>query len=106
MARQDRFIEDTGNNIHLLARFTRTLTGHAPTGEYRKRWHPELPGLCRVDNTPHTRIHVLTECTKYDDLFYSYRAVTEYDDSYHTFIDFLKKNPTAFSFEDAPYEPL
>jgi hypothetical protein len=105
MARPTRIIEAAGNDMPLLARFVRAVTNHAPTGEYRRRWHPECPNTCPHDRAIHTRRHILTECGAYARVFTTTRELLEQDDSLIEFINFLKNNNGAFSFEDAPYEP-
>ncbi len=101
----EKIIKAANNNISFLARFIRAVTNHAPTGEYRSRWHPEANTECQHDQYTHTRIHVLTECNAYSRSFISMRELLAYDDSLTAFLNFLEKNPGAFSFEDAPYEP-
>ena len=105
MANPCQFIEATDNNISFLTGFVRALTNHAPTGEYRWRWHPEAETECRHDESTHTRIHILTECRAYKRSFTSMRDLIYYEDSLREFIKFLKRNPRAFSFEDAPHKP-
>src|ERR1700759_534552 len=73
MANPTRIIEAADNNISLLSRFVRAVTNHAPTGEYRRRWHPNCPNTCPHDHNIHTRNHILTECSAYSRAFSSTR---------------------------------
>ena len=66
-ATKNFFLSISGNNIETLSRMARALTGHAPTGEYRQRFHPDLPTYCKHCGpaTEHTRAHVFTSCPSY-----------------------------------------
>ena len=89
-----------------LSRIAHVLTNHAPTGEYRTRFFPQEPTSCpRCDkNTVQMRRHVLTECPGYVNKFPS---ITDWgkdrcNDS--RLAGFLLKNPSAFTFVDAPLD--
>ena len=62
------FISMSGNDIETISRMAHAITRHAPTGEYRQQFHPDLPTHCKLcDSTTilHTRAHVLTDCPSY-----------------------------------------
>ncbi|CDO75377.1 hypothetical protein BN946_scf184335.g3 [Trametes cinnabarina] len=97
----------------LTARFIRCITGHAPTGHYRDRFrlrHHEST-FCYLHSgrpTYHTREHVLFECDRYTRLF-RHSSIEEFLQSLDPFYDierFLRDNPTALSFADAPPDRL
>ncbi|KAF8669587.1 hypothetical protein AX14_006023 [Amanita brunnescens Koide BX004] len=64
------FMTLSGNDITTISRMARTLTNHAPTGEYRRRFHPDEPTFCKTcgPETEHTRSHVLFACPQYEPL--------------------------------------
>ena len=105
LANPERFIKATNNNINFLARLVRAITNHAPTGEYRSRWHPGAATECPHDQKYHSRVHIITECSAYKRDFHNLRSLITHDDSFTEFINFLQRNAGAFSFKDAPYEP-
>lgn len=98
-----------GRDNRLMARFTRTVTGHAPIGEFRTRF--KLPGdiecPCGTDTVGAkrwTRAHTLLRCP----LWFRSRAwwsrqtqhIQELD-PFMGILPFLKTNPLAFTFEVA-----
>ena len=86
-----------------MANVVRAITNHAPIGSYRQSFHLRDETLCNECVVLQSRKHILFECTKY-------RKIWEYDkdprliDSQKEalFMDFLKHNPSAFTFDDAP----
>jgi len=105
-----RFVmrEMAENNPVMMARLTRTLTNHAPTGEYRKRFFPDQPTHCphcRTTPVLHSRSHILTACGKYTSCFVSIRKFCADKKNGRQLKLFLKENPTAFTFDDLPPEP-
>ncbi|KAF8642905.1 hypothetical protein AX14_009680 [Amanita brunnescens Koide BX004] len=40
------FFNLAGNNITMLSRMARAITNHAPTGDYRQRFYPDLENRC------------------------------------------------------------
>ena len=63
-----RFFSDlVFNSMPGMARLTRALTNHAPTGEYRSRFFPNKPNHCHHcgEETFQSRVHILTACDKY-----------------------------------------
>ena len=61
------FLTMSGNDIETLSRMAHAITGHAPMGEYRQRFHPDLPTHCKHcgPNTEHMRaiFYFLALCT-------------------------------------------
>lgn len=100
-----RFImrEMAENDPFMMARITRCLTNHAPTGEYRRRFFPDQPTHCPhcADHVYHTRSYILASCGKYASPFTSTQMIYSYKNSARL-KTLLKKNPTAFTFEDVP----
>ncbi|KAL7283508.1 hypothetical protein ACG7TL_002941 [Trametes sanguinea] len=96
-----------GGRPQFAARFVRCVTAHAPTGHYRDRFrfrHNE-PTMCFCGRPSyHTREHVLFECDKYTRK-YRYSSIEDLLESLDPFYDieqFLRDNPAAFTFDDAP----
>ena len=89
-----------------LSRIAHVLTNHAPTGEYRTRFFPQEPTSCpRCDkNTVQTRRHVLTECPGYVNKFPSMTDWGKDRRNDSRLTGFLLKNPSAFTFVDAPLD--
>ncbi|KAI9066174.1 hypothetical protein FKP32DRAFT_1566453 [Trametes sanguinea] len=96
-----------GAGPQLTARYIRCITAHAPTGHYRDRFrrrHNEMTMCYCGRPSYHTREHVLFECDKYTRK-YRYSSIEDLLQSLDPFYDveqFLRDNPTAFTFEDAP----
>ncbi|KAI9070143.1 hypothetical protein FKP32DRAFT_1558479 [Trametes sanguinea] len=97
----------------LAARFIRCVTAHAPTGHYRDRFrhrHNESTFCWRHSGRPtyHTREHVLLECDHYTRR-HRYSSIEELLQSLDPFYEierFLRDNPTALSFADAPEDHI
>jgi hypothetical protein len=85
------------------SRFTYAMTGHAPIGAYQKRFKIRENDECPVCQVPQTRDHVLSACVRYSPI--SLRLLYEQRDSVYNLADFLNRNPLAFSFAHAPFEP-
>jgi len=55
-----------GHSISLCARATRAISSHAPIGEYRARFFPQETCACPCGQSNiETRLHILTECTRF-----------------------------------------
>ena len=95
------------NSMPDMARLTRALTNHAPTGEYRRRFFPDKPDHCHHcgEGTLHSRTHILTTCDKYQLRFSSLGNLKANKKNDGLFKAFLHKNPSAFTFEDLPPDP-
>ncbi|KAF8637519.1 hypothetical protein AX14_010293 [Amanita brunnescens Koide BX004] len=83
------FMTMSGNDIQTLSRMARAVTNHAPTGEYREHFHPNLPSHCKFcgPTVEHMRAHVLFSCPQTNNI------------SWKTF---FQDNPSAFTFGDLP----
>ena len=102
-----QFIKLAGD-IVTLSRFTRLISGHAPTGDYRERFFPAEPRGCTCFHTEQTRSHLLVECPKYFNKFSSMLSFNLANDNTVKVFKFLRDNPTAFTFDDEPidiYDP-
>ena len=98
-----QFITLAGD-ITTLSRFTRLVSGHAPTGEYHQWFFPDEPHGCTCFQHFQTRSHLLVECPKYSSKVSSMIAFNLANNNVHTILKFLKKNPSAFTFEDEPID--
>ena len=101
------FMRMMGNPV-LFSRFMRTISGHAPTSEFRSRFFPHEPRGCTCFAAYQSHAHLLTECPKYLSKFSSMIAFHTADKNTNKIIVFLKDNPQAFTIEDEPidiYEP-
>ena len=98
------FFTMSGNNIETISRMTRAITGHAPTGEYRQRFHNALPTHCNHcgQDVEHTRHHVLFQCPKYVSLAVSLVDWKKDKHNDKSWKNFFQANPSAFSFGDLP----
>ncbi|KAF8696580.1 hypothetical protein AX14_001506 [Amanita brunnescens Koide BX004] len=98
------FMTTSGNDIQTLSRMARAVTNHAPTGEYRKRFHPTLPSHCNFcgPNVEHTRAHVLFSCPQYVSLAPSFTDWKRSRTNNISWKTFFQDNPSAFTFGDLP----
>ena len=94
------------NDPFMMAHIMRCLTNHTPTGEYHRWFFPDQPTHCPhcTDHIYHTRSHILASCGKYASPFTSTQMIYSDKNSAHL-KTLLKKNPTAFTFEDLPPNP-
>ncbi|KAF8621220.1 hypothetical protein AX15_007957 [Amanita polypyramis BW_CC] len=65
-SRKNAFILASNDNIKTLARLTRIITNHAPTGEYRRCFFPREPTDCQFDKEFYKQSHILTKCCQYE----------------------------------------
>ena len=98
------FLNMSGNNIETISRMARAITGHAPTGEYRQRFHNTLPTHCDHcgQGVEHTRHHILFQCPKYVPLAVSFIDWKKDKHNDKSWKNFFQANPSAFSFGDLP----
>ncbi|KAF8642987.1 hypothetical protein AX14_009665, partial [Amanita brunnescens Koide BX004] len=98
------FMTLSGNDIITISRMARTLTNHAPTGEYRRRFHPNEPTFCKTcgPGIEHTRNHALFSCPKYEPLAASLTDWKNDRRNDKTWKTFFQANPSAFTFGDLP----
>lgn len=90
----------TSHSNTLTARCTRAITNHAPTGEYRTRFHPREPTYCSTCGLRQTRDHILYHCTRYKRRPNLRAILANSLEFVPKLALFLTKNPSAFTFED------
>ena len=79
----------------LCARTTRAITNHAPIGEYRLQFFPNMDFTCPCNNYPiESRRHILHDCWRFNRYWNTRR------DTLKHFIMFLTFNLNAFAFND------
>ena len=96
------FIAKCNNNIALLSRITRSITGHMPTGEYRQHFHPDTDTRCLFDDEFHSRAHVLCRCPQYSHTLKSFDRLARYKNTIRAIVKLFEKNRTLGTFEDVP----
>ena len=98
------FLALSGNDIETTSRMARALTNHAPTGEYRRRFHPDSPTFCKHcgPTTEHTRHHILFSCPSYAPLASSFTDWKRNRHNDKAWKSFFQANPSAFTFGDLP----
>ncbi|KAF8697279.1 hypothetical protein AX14_001381 [Amanita brunnescens Koide BX004] len=98
------FFAMAGNDILTTSRMARAITGHAPTGEYRQRFFPDLPTYCKHcgPSIPHMRSHILFNCPKYVSLAASITDWTKDKYNDKSWKSFFQANSSAFTFGDLP----
>ncbi|KAF8697726.1 hypothetical protein AX14_001266 [Amanita brunnescens Koide BX004] len=93
----------SGNDIVTLSRMARAITNHAPTGEYRLRFYPELDNQCPTcPGRLMSQSHILFSCPRYVPLASSltnWRRDRHNDKSWKTY---FTHNVSAFTFGDLP----
>ena len=85
-----------------FARATRLATGHAPIGEFRRRFELGGPSLCACGGGVESRRHMMSVCP----IWNRTPHLNGINDGTHgenitpaAFLDFLKRNPMAATFE-------
>ena len=87
------WLQAFGHSNLLCARAVRAITNHAPIGEYRLRFFPNMDFLCPCNNYPiGTRRHILYKCQRFNRYWNLRRDMLSH------FIMFLTSNPNAFAF--------
>ena len=99
-----QFIDLAENNIGLLGRFTRLISGHAPIGSYRRKFFPMQSYQCPVDGAFQDIPHVTVQCPKYSAKFPSFAQFLFSSKNAKKSIFFLKQNSTVVPFEDQPLD--
>ena len=97
-----RFLNIAGQDQEVITQFTRAITGHAPTGEYRLRFFPDQPFHCPCGAPIQTRDHILHECPRYVDRLRSLTYIHKGSNNFKQITEMIKANVSAFTFEDAP----
>ena len=103
-AKGRQFIDLAENNIELLGRFTRLISGHAPISSYRRKFFPQQNYLCPFDGALQDIQHVTVQCPKYSAKFSSFAHFLFSNKNAKKSIAFLKQNLTAVSFQDQPLD--
>ncbi|KAF8622194.1 hypothetical protein AX15_007303 [Amanita polypyramis BW_CC] len=101
-SRRKAFIQASNDNINMMARLTRLITNHAPTGEYRRRFFPNETTNCNYDNEYQSRVHILTKCDGYHEKFKNMEHLRKDKDELEKVVKFLETNIKAGTFGDAP----
>ena len=97
------FFDLSGNDIVLLSRMARAITNHAPTGDYRRRFLPDLEQHCPAcPQHAQTRTHILFNCSRYSPLHTSLTNWCHDRSNHKSWKLFFQRNPTAFTFGDLP----
>ncbi|KAF8636765.1 hypothetical protein AX16_010968 [Volvariella volvacea WC 439] len=120
-----------GTDTKIYAQFTRSITGHAPIGQYRARFFPEEPRHCPECGAFQDRYHVMFECerrvstpaltptprkmrvinritdrnlkfTKHIELSPLKPGKRKTPSIMASYFEWLKLNPAAFTFQGAP----
>ena len=95
---------NNANDIETFSRFTRLISGHAPTGEYRSRFFPNEPTGCLCFTEYQSHVHLLTECPRYKSKFSSIDAFYVANKNMVNIFKYLSDNKTAFTFTDEPID--
>ena len=89
----DPWLQAFGHLNSLCARAVRAITNHAPIGEYRLQFFPNIDFACPCNNYPiKTRRYILYECRRFNRYWNPRR------DTLSHFVMFLTANPNAFVF--------
>jgi len=89
------WLQAFGHLNSLCARTTRAITNHAPIGEYRLQFFPNMDFVCPCNNYPiESRRHILHNCRRFNGYWNPRR------DTLKHFVMFLTFNLNAFTFND------
>ena len=100
-----RFIDNSHNNSHILARLAWLLTGHAPIGRYYStKPYFQWDTKCTCNGkTLQSRNHILDHCPLYIHHWESWQHIQKIKEHpLQELVEFLITNPLAFTFEHAP----
>ena len=87
------WLQAFGHSNSLCACAVRAITNHAPIGEYRLRFFPNMDFECPCNNYPiETRRHILHECRRFNGYWNPRRDMLSH------FVMFLTANLNAFAF--------
>ena len=90
------WLQLVGHSNSLCAQATRAITNHAPIGEYRLRFFPNMEFSCPCNEYPiESRRHILYDCKRSNGCWNPRR------DTLKHFVMFLNANPSAFTFQDS-----
>ena len=94
-ARGRPWLQAIGHLNLLCAHAVRAITNHAPIGEYRLQFFPNIDFTCPYNNYPiKLRRHILYDCQRFNRYWNPRR------DTLKHFVMFLTSNPNAFTFND------
>ncbi|KAF8707301.1 hypothetical protein AX14_013649 [Amanita brunnescens Koide BX004] len=98
------FLTLSGNDIETTSHMAHALTNHAPTGEYRRRFHPNAPTYCKHcrPSVEHTRQHIFFSCPAYAPLATSFTDWKRNRHNDKSWKIFFQANPSAYTFGDLP----
>ena len=88
------WLQAFGHSNSLCARAARAITNHAPIGEYRLRFFPNMDFACLCNYPIESRRHILHECRRFNGYWNPRR------DTLNHFMMFLIANLNAFAFND------
>ena len=92
-SKEGPWLQAFGHSNSLCARAVRAITNHAPIGEYRLRFFPNMDFMCPCNNYPiETRRHILHKCRRFNGYWNPRRDTLSY------FVMFLMANLNAFAF--------
>ena len=87
------WLQAFGHSNSLCARVVRAITNHAPIGEYRLHFFPNMDFSCPCNNYPiETKRYILYKCRRFNRYWNPRR------DTLSHFVMFLTSNPNAFVF--------
>ena len=87
------WLQAFGHSNSLCAQASKAITNHAPIGEYRLQFFPNMDFACPYNNYPiETRKHILHDCQRFN-RYWNLRR-----DTLSHFVMFLTANPNAFAF--------
>ena len=97
------FFDLSGNDITTLSRMARAITNHAPTGDYRQRFYPDLASLCPAcPGRVLSRNHILFHCPRYVPLHSSMTNWCRDRNNPKSWKCFFSRNISAFTFGELP----
>ncbi|OCH90074.1 hypothetical protein OBBRIDRAFT_696197, partial [Obba rivulosa] len=105
--RGNPFLARMGGDARLFARFTRVVTGHAPVGDFRERFHLDGPVDCLCGHAVESIQHILWQCPVWIRKWRPQSRMLEELERLDPFADvlwFLRMNPLAATFEFADYQ--
>ena len=89
------FISLAGD-ITTFSHFTRLVSGHMPTGEFRQRFFPHEPRGCTCFHQFQSQSHLLVECPKYSFKFSSMIAFNIANNNMSKIFRFSQREPFGF----------
>jgi ribonuclease HI len=95
------FVLAAKDSISAMARITRCITNHAPTGEYRQRFFPGKPSHCVTcgNKTLLSRKHILFSCPCFSLIAPTIHDWQRSNNNDKSLFNFLSRHPESLSFE-------